>query len=45
MSKSKYTYDVLKNYIFEKQEAAKELGFEYEVWVFSENNYLVNVYK
>jgi hypothetical protein len=32
-------------YIFEKQEAAKNLGYQYEIWVFSEKGELINNYK
>ena len=32
-------------YIFEKQEAAKILGYQYEIWIFSVKGELVTMYK
>jgi hypothetical protein len=40
--KSTWTFQMEHCYIFEKQEAAKNLGYEYEIWVFSEKGELIN---
>ena len=42
--KSTWTYQMEHCYIFEKQEAAKKLGYHYEIWIFSEKGELVNTY-
>lgn len=42
--KSTWTFQMEHCYIFEKQEAAKNLGYQYEIWVFSEKGELVNNY-
>jgi hypothetical protein len=43
--KSTWTFQMEHCYIFEKQEAAKNLGYQYEIWVFSEKGELVTMYK
>jgi hypothetical protein len=42
--KSTWTFQMEHCYIFEKQTSAKLLGFDYEIWVFSENGELVDKY-
>jgi hypothetical protein len=43
--KSTWTFQMEHCYIFEKQTFAKLLGFDYEIWVFSENGELVDTYQ
>jgi len=42
--KSTWTFQLAHCHIFEKQQAAKELGMNYEVWVFAEDGTLLDTY-
>jgi hypothetical protein len=44
--KSTYTFDKgkCKNYIFEKQKAAKELGYKYEIWIYDKKGIINSIY-
>jgi len=43
--KSTWTFQMAHCHIFEKQDAAKQLGYDYEVWVFAENGELLDTYE
>jgi hypothetical protein len=42
--KSTWTAEKKKDYIFLKQKAAKELGYNYEIWVYDGKGNIVNKY-
>ena len=43
--KSVWTFQINKCYVFPKQEAAKKLGYNYEIWVYNSKKEKVNIYK
>jgi hypothetical protein len=42
--KSIWTFSQKKNTVFEKQEAAKQLGYIYEIWVYDRNGTIKEKY-
>lgn len=43
--KSTWTAEKKKDYIFTKQKSGKELGYEYEIWIYGKNGNKVECYK
>ena len=43
--KSEWTLKMSENNIFKKQTAAKELGYNYEIWVYDNKGIRINIYK
>jgi hypothetical protein len=42
--KSTWTFKKQKEIVFLKQKAAKELGYLYEIWVYNNKGYKVEIY-
>jgi hypothetical protein len=43
--KSDWTYNIKSNNVESKQQAAKELGYKYEIWVYNKNGIKTNCYQ
>jgi hypothetical protein len=43
--KSTWTIEKMKDNIFLKQQAAKELGYNYEIWVYNAKGEKINCYQ
>lgn len=43
--KSEWTYNIKSNNVILKQQAAKELGYKYEIWIYDKNGIKTNCYQ
>ena len=43
--KSEWTIQFKSSFVFAKQNAAKQLGYNYEIWVYNSKKVKINVYK
>ena len=43
--KSEWTFKLQEDVVFPKQEAAKQLGYNYEIWVYNSKKEKVEIYK